>query len=75
MEFETETETEFIAKFKKKLKKIIQYDDSNELGKGTMRSELINAGPIVRVHKLMFSQINQNLYLVYIYIIILCKSQ
>ena len=48
-------------------KDYIQYDDSNELGKGTRRSELIDAGPIVRVHKLIFLQINQNLYIVYIH--------
>ena len=34
-------------------KDYIPYDDSNELGKkkGARRSKLINAGPIVRVHK------------------------
>ena len=61
----SETETEFIAKFKKTEKDYIQIDESNELGKGTRRSELISAGPIVRVHKLIFLQIHQNLYLVY----------
>ena len=37
--YDIETETEFIAKFKK-LKKIIYYNDSNELGKRTRRSLL-----------------------------------
>ena len=38
----------FIAKFKVKMKKNMQYY-SDELGKGTRRSKLVNAGPLMRV--------------------------
>ena len=53
-ETETETETEFIAKFKKLKKIIYNMMKVMNLAKGTRRSELINAGPIVSVHKLIF---------------------